>query len=51
MDWEWELTFSIRTVLAAVLGGFIGWDSHWIWNGLIGSADIRDCIRSAGVPS
>lgn len=29
MDWELELRMAVRVVVAAVLGGFIGWERHW----------------------
>tara|TARA_R110002111_G_scaffold227346_2_gene288891 strand:- start:13226 stop:13702 length:477 start_codon:yes stop_codon:yes gene_type:complete len=29
MDWKLELMFAVRVVVAAVLGGFIGWERQW----------------------
>ena len=29
MDWELEIMFAVRAVLAAGLGGFIGWEREW----------------------
>ena len=29
MDWELEIVFAVRAVLAAGLGGFIGWEREW----------------------
>lgn len=29
MDWQLELLFAGRTLLAALLGGFIGWERQW----------------------
>ena len=29
MDWKLELMFAVRAVLAALLGGFIGWEREW----------------------
>lgn len=29
MDWKLELMFAVRALVAAVLGGFIGWEREW----------------------
>lgn len=29
MDWKLELMFAVRVLVAAVLGGFIGWEREW----------------------
>lgn len=29
MDWQLELMFALRAVVAAFLGGFIGWERQW----------------------
>lgn len=29
MDWQLELMYAVRAILAAVLGGFIGWEREW----------------------
>ncbi|QDV47543.1 MgtC family protein [Stieleria neptunia] len=29
MDWKIELMFAVRALVAAALGGFIGWEREW----------------------
>ncbi|MEQ8791088.1 MAG: MgtC/SapB family protein [Pirellulaceae bacterium] len=29
MDWQLELMYALRATIAAVLGGFIGWERQW----------------------
>ena len=29
MDWRIELMFAVRALIAAALGGFIGWEREW----------------------
>tara|TARA_R110002072_G_scaffold303078_1_gene492943 strand:- start:27841 stop:28308 length:468 start_codon:yes stop_codon:yes gene_type:complete len=29
MDWQLELMFAVRALVAAALGGFIGWEREW----------------------
>lgn len=29
MDWELEFRMAVRAVVAAALGGFVGWERHW----------------------